>query len=71
MTHASIEQRLAAVEAELSALVEECRDGRAMVPQSGRICMAHYFSRAALDDMRRRFVPRGGIERSLPAGDRR
>ncbi|WP_285906765.1 hypothetical protein [Pseudodesulfovibrio pelocollis] len=72
----SVQDRLERIEAELAALIEECRDGgQGVAPVArlvaGRICMAQFFARRALDDMRRRReIPLGGRDRSVPRGDR-
>jgi hypothetical protein len=66
-----MEERLARIEGELAAMIEECKYGGEVVHQIGRICMAQFFARSALDDMRRRReIPQGGRDRSVPSGDR-
>ncbi|WP_285905721.1 hypothetical protein [Pseudodesulfovibrio pelocollis] len=67
----TLEDRLERIEAELEAMVQECKYGRIVVPEIGRICMAQFFAKSALGDMRRRReIPLGGRDRSVPSGDR-
>jgi hypothetical protein len=63
--------RLEAVSQELSELVSECMDAPTRIEGIGKLSMANFFARQALESMTARpVIPRGGLDRSLPGGDR-
>jgi hypothetical protein len=71
MSSNDVRTRLEAVSLELKELVAECMDGPAHVEGVGKLSMASFFARQALESMTARpVIPRGGLDRSLPGGDR-
>lgn len=71
MVSNDVRTRLEAVSQELSELVSECMDATARIEGVGKLSMANFFARQALEAMTARpVIPRGGLDRSLPGGDR-
>ncbi|ADU61453.1 MAG: hypothetical protein KUA35_09210 [Pseudodesulfovibrio sp.] len=71
MASHDVRTRLEAVSQELSELVSECMDSPVRVEGTGKLSMANFFARQALEAMTARpVIPRGGLDRSLPGGDR-
>ena len=71
MASYDIRTRLEAVSQELRELLSECMDAPVRVEGTGKLSMANFFARQALEAMTARpVIPRGGLDRSLPGGDR-
>lgn len=69
----TLTERIATVERELKDILASAQMGATVLPEIGRLSMAHFFARSVVEDMRRRerrFVPLNGCERGLPVGDR-
>ncbi len=69
----TLTERIETIEIELADVVARAKQDPTMRDEIGRLSMSQYFLRRVVEDRQRRqrrIVPSGGIDHSLPAGDR-
>lgn len=69
----TLAERIEAVSMELADIVANAEFDPDMQREIGRLSMASFFLKRVVEERRRRrrgFVPRGGIDCSVPLGDR-